>query len=173
MKEDKHSDERPDPKNSKPSSKKKEINPEHELEKAEMLRKADESAGQQLTINTMGELKSEDEIKHFALGNIPDDPDKKYDVYYKGIERLLKEFLPTEKKYADVRKWIREEKNIFLTRGHKLENGKRGADSRMALISDMEEMMNIIATWATTNRSLFELYYLIKAKNDDLGYHNS
>ncbi|MGB3184140.1 MAG: hypothetical protein WBB45_22290 [Cyclobacteriaceae bacterium] len=143
------------------------------LEIEEILSEANKKTGEQLVLDELGGLQTQNELKEFALGNIPDDPEKKYDVYYKGVERLLKKFLPQGDKYKDVRKIIREEKNIFLTRGKKLDKkGIRGADSRMAYLQDMEDIMNLISKWAFDSRDLFELYSLLRAKNEESGYHN-
>lgn len=138
----------------------------------EILSEANRKTGDQLTIDEFGQMQNENELKEFALGHIPDDPEEKYNVYYKGIEKLLRKFLPEGEKYKEAREIIREEKNIFLTRGKKLDaNGVRGADSRMAYIQDMEEMMNLITRWAFESRNYFELYSLILEKNTELGYH--
>ena len=138
----------------------------------EILSDANTKTGEQLVLDELGAIKSEDELKEFALGHIPDDPEEKYNVYYKGVEKLLKKFLPEGDKYKSAREVIREEKKIFLTRGKKLnEKGVRGADSRMAYIQDMEEIMNLITKWAFESRNYFELYSLLREKNKKLGYH--
>ncbi len=139
----------------------------------EILSEANTKTGEQLVLDELGAIKSKDELKDFALGHIPDDPEEKYNVYYKGVEKLLKKFLPEGDKYKSAREVIREEKKIFLTRGKKLnEKGIRGADSRMAYIQDMEEIMNLITKWAFESRNYFELYSLLRDKNEKLGYHN-
>ena len=139
----------------------------------EILSEANAKTGEQLVLDELGGLKSQNELKEFALGHIPDDPEQKYDVYYKGVEKLLKKFLPEGDKYKSAREVIREEKKIFLTRGKKLDKkGIRHADSRMGYIQDMEEIMNLITKWAFESRNYFELYSLLRDKNKELGYHN-
>jgi hypothetical protein len=139
----------------------------------EILSEADGKTGEQLVLDELGAVKTEDELKSFALGHIPDDPDEKYNVYYKGVERLLREFLPKGDKFKAARDLIREEKIIFLTRGKKLDaKGIRGRDSRMAYIQDMEDVMNLITKWAFESRNYFELYSLLREKNEQLGYHS-
>ena len=151
----------------------KAIKTAQQLEVEELLQKAEEKVGHQLVIGNAGDLQTHDEIKHFALGNLPDDPDKKHDVYYKGIEKLLRRYLPTGDLYKEVRDAIREEKNIFLTRGKKLDKtGRRGGDSRFAPLSEMEDVMNLIANWATNNGNYMDLYNLFYEKNKTLGYHS-
>jgi hypothetical protein len=138
----------------------------------DILSESDSKTGQQILISGLGDIKSENELKEFALGSIPDDPEEKYNVYYNGVEKLLNKFLPKGEAFASARKIIREEKKIFLTRGKKLDNrGIRGADSRMAYIQDMEDLMNLLVKWAFENGNLFDLYNLIREKNVDLGYH--
>ncbi|MCR6637991.1 MAG: hypothetical protein NVV82_03095 [Sporocytophaga sp.] len=158
----------------KKSEEQKKLEKEKRLrEIEEILHEANSRTGEQLVLDDIGELKTQNELKEFALGHIPDDPAEKYNVYYKGIERLLRDLLPQGQKFKSARDLIREEKKIFLTRGQKLnENGIRGADSRMAYIQDMEEIMNLITKWAFESRNYFELYSLIRDKNEKLGYHN-
>jgi hypothetical protein len=144
-----------------------------DLEIREILHEANRKTTEQLIIDEIGEIKSQNELKDFALGHIPDDPEEKYKIYYKGIEKLLKKFLPDGEKYKETRELIREEKSIFLTRGKKLDkDGIRGADSRMGYIQDMEEIMNVITKWAFESRNYFELYSILKDKNTELGYHS-
>ncbi|WP_339865805.1 hypothetical protein [uncultured Algoriphagus sp.] len=139
----------------------------------EILSEANAKTGEQLVLDELGGLKSQNELKEFVLGHIPDDPEQKYDVYYKGVEKLLKKFLPEGDKYKSAREVIREEKKIFLTRGKKLDKkGIRHADSRMGYIQDMEEIMNLITKWAFESRNYFELYSLLRDKNKELGYHD-
>lgn len=138
----------------------------------EILAGSKSKTGDQLLINGIGQITSANELKQFLLGDIPDDPEEKYNVYYNGVEKLLKKFLPSGSEHSEARKIIREEKKIFLTRGKKLNlKGIRGADSRMAYIKDMEEIMNLITIWAFENGNLFDLYKLIYDKNKELGYH--
>lgn len=76
--------------------------------------------GEQSVLDESGQLKSQNELKTFALGHIPDDPEQKHKVYYAGIEKLLKRVLPKGDRYKLVREYIREDKNIFLNRGKNL-----------------------------------------------------
>ena len=154
---------------SKEEEKKKE---QRRLEIEEILSEADRKPGEQMIVDGFGKIQQENEIKKFVLGDIPDDPEKKYDVYYKGIEKLLREYLPKGDKFKNVRDVIREEKSIFLTRGKKKDKkGIRGGDSRMGYIQDMEEIMNLIVGWAANGRNYYELYQIIRGKNEELGYH--
>jgi len=159
------------------SSKEKEEQLQAEIRKneiEEIFAASASTVGEQTVINNLGQISSENELKQFILGNIPDDPEEKYNVYYKGVEKLLRKFLPKGKEHSDARKIIREEKKIFLTRGKKLNSkGIRGADSRMAYIPDMEEIMNMITKWAFENGNTFDLYKLLRDKNLELGYHKN
>ena len=140
----------------------------------ELLSEANSKTGEQLVIDDLGQIQSQNELKEFILGDIPDDPSEKYKIYYQGIEKLLKKFLPKGPRYKEARELIREEKKIFLTRGKKLnEKGIRGADSRMGYVQDMEDIMNLIAKWAFESRNYYELYSLIRDKNKERGYHDN
>jgi len=157
----------------KKRNKKKEaekLSKQDELERMMLISKADEVVGEQLTIDTEGLLQTEDELKKFALGDI-DDPERKYDIYYKGISKLLLKHLPEGKDYKKARDYIYEEKNTYLTRGHRIdEKGIRGADSRMGHIEDAEVILGLITNWIIKKGSMVNLYSIIRDLNIKLGY---
>lgn len=146
------------------------ISEQEEIERMMLLSKADEVVGEQLTIDTDGLLQTEDELKKFALGEI-DDPERKFDIYYNGISKLLLKHLPEGKGYKKARDYIYEEKNTYLTRGHRInEKGIRGADSRMGHIEDAEKILELITTWIIQKGSMVDLYTKIRDLNIKLGY---
>lgn len=157
----------------KKNNKKKEsekLSEQEELERMMLISKADEVVGEQLTIDTEGLLQTEDELKKFALGHI-DDPERKFDLYYNGISKLLLKHLPEGKGYKKARDYIYEEKNTYLTRGHRIdEKGIRGADSRMGHIEDAEKILELITHWIIIRGSMVDLYSTIRDLNVKLGY---
>jgi len=158
------------------NNKKKEsekLSEQEELERMMLISKADEVVSEQLTIDMEGLLQNEDELKKFALGDI-DDPERKYDIYYKGISKLLLKHLPEGKEYKKARDYIYEEKNTYLTRGHRIdEKGIRGADSRMGHIEDAEQILKLITNWIIKKGSMVDLYSTIRGLNIKLGYGKS
>lgn len=83
----------------------------------------------------------------------------------------MKKHLPKGEEYKVARDYIYEEKNTFLTRGHrKNEKGIRGADGRMAYISDINELINIITTWISNRGTMFDLYTQLRNLNRSKGY---
>lgn len=158
--------------NKKSNKKKKseKLSEQEELERMMLISKADEVVGEQLIIDTEGVLQTEDELKKFALGDI-DDPERKYDIYYKGISKLLLKHLPEGKEYKKARNYIYEEKNTYLTRGHRIdEKGIRGADSRMGYIEDAEKILELITNWVIKKGSMVDLYSTIRDLNVQFGY---
>lgn len=148
----------------------KKVEQDHDLEKMELIAKADAVKGEQLLIGLEGEIHSEDELKKFALGDI-DNPEKKYDLYYKGIHKLLLRHLPEGDSYKKAREYIYEEKNTFLTRGHRINNkGIRGADSRMGHIVDAEFILDIITKWIIQGGTMVELFTTIRDLNIERGF---
>lgn len=155
-------------KENKSTKKKVQISKEDE-EKMLILSRADEVKGEQLTIGSTG-IQTENELKRFALGS-DDNPEKKYDLYYKGIMKLLRKFLPKGKENYKARHFIYEEKNTMLTRGKRIkDNGRRGADSRMAYNTDIEEVLNIITQWVASKGTMIELYTTLRDMNIAKGY---
>lgn len=95
-------------------------------------------------------------------------PSKSYSLYYL-IRNLLMNVLPEDE---NVRNQIYEQKNIFLTRGHrKNESGVRGADGRMGYIEDFQSFLDIIENWMNkSDQNPHTLFTLIYDKNKELGY---
>lgn len=141
-----------------------------EQEKLRILARTDATKGEQLTISATGEITQENELKKFALGNI-EDPEKKYDIYYKGIQKLLKKHLPKGTQNKTARNYIYEEKNVYLTRGKRINKaGIRGADGRMSYISDADEILQVIINWIVTNGSMVQLFNTLRDLNVSKGY---
>src|ERR1035437_5947617 len=133
-----------------------------ELEREAILRRADEIKEESFTFDFNGQLELRNEIEGMLLEQI-DDPEAKYNLYYNVVNKLIKRHLPSGKANEAARKLIYEEKNTFLTRGHrKNENGIRGADGRMAYISDIHELINIVMTWISLKGTMFDLYIKIR-----------
>ena len=141
-----------------------------EEEKLRMLAKADEVKGEQLTLTEDGDVVSRKELQDFAIGTI-DDPQKKFDVYYNGIDKLLRQHLLKGKANKPARDLIFEEKNVYLTRGkRKDKKGIRGADGRMGYISDAEDILKVVMDWILKNGSMVELYNTLRDQNVEKGY---
>jgi len=141
-----------------------------EQEKLDILSRANQVKGEQLFVTAEGTVERENELRRFALGSI-EDPEKKYDVYYKGIQKLLKSYLPKGKQNKPARDYIYEEKNTYLTRGKRINRaGIRGADGRMGYTVDAEEMLKIIMDWIMSNGTMVDLYNNLRELNVSKGY---
>jgi hypothetical protein len=141
-----------------------------EQEKLRILAQSDQVKGEQLTITPAGDMSREREILQSSLGNI-EDPEKKFDLYYKGINRLLRAHLPRGKKNKPARDFIYEEKNTYLTRGKRIKkDGTRGGDGRMSYISDADEMLQIIMDWIMENGTMVNLFNRLRDLNVSKGY---
>lgn len=143
-----------------------------DIEKLEILQKANEKRGKQLSINLeTGALEEFDEIKKLT-GKEFDDPKEKYRLYYNGIRRLLMNYLPKGKENKQIRQIIYDEKNIFLNLGKKKSdnNGIRKSDGRMTYQPVMGEILDIIIKWIETSQNPFDLYRNFYKLNDKYGY---
>ena len=141
-----------------------------EVEEQSILMEADKIKEEILQIDTEGNIELKNEIGNLLSGQI-DDPEAKYQLYYHVINKLLQKHLPKGKKFAKIRHLIYEEKNAFLTRGHrKDEKGRRGADGRMSYISDIESFITILTEWITSRGTTFELYTKLLELNVSKGY---
>lgn len=141
-----------------------------DLERLEILQKSEEVKGEQLKINLDSEIVIENQAKELLDKKI-DDPVQKFQLYYHGLTKLLKDNLPKGKENEDVRRIIYDEKNILINRGAKKdEKGIRGSDGRMAYIEDLESAIEIVADWITQKGSPADLFMAFWDKNEDLGY---
>lgn len=143
---------------------------EEERERLSILMKADEIKEETFSFNIDGQIALKNEIAAMELEAI-DDPDTKYNLYYKVVNSLLRKHLPKGDNNKPARDLIYEEKNTFLTRGHrKDDSGIRGADGRMAYIPDINELINIITDWISTKGGMYDLYVKIRDLNISKGY---
>jgi hypothetical protein len=147
--------------------KKRELSKE-DIERLEILQKADEVKGEQLSINIDSELTIENQAVKL-LGQTIDDPVEKFQLYYHGLTKLLKDNLPKGKENEQVRRIVYDEKNVLINRGAKKdEKGIRGSDGRMAYIEDLEFAIQIVADWISKKGSPSELYMAFWDKNEEL-----
>lgn len=143
---------------------------EKEREREMILMEADKIKEQTFDFDTDGEIELKSEIEDMLMEKI-DDPEAKYDLYYNVINRLLKNHLPKGEYFKEARDLIYEEKNTFMTRGHRIDNrGIRGADGRMSYIEEMHEMVNIISEWISTKGTTYSLYTRMRDLNVAKGY---
>jgi hypothetical protein len=141
-----------------------------DLERLEILQKSEEIKGEQLLINLDSELITENQAAQL-LGQGIDDPVQKFQLYYHGLSKLLKDSLPKGKNYEDVRRIVYDEKNVLINRGAKKdEKGIRGSDGRMAYMEDLEEAIKIVADWTSLKGTPAELFMAFWDKNEELGY---
>lgn len=146
------------------------LSPE-DIERMELLMKANEKVGKQLTISSeTGSLEEIDELKAILAKDF-ENPEEKYNVYYNGIRRLLIDNLPKGKEFKEVRDIIYDEKNIFLNLGKRKSdhNGIRKSDGRMTYQPVMNEILDIIVVWVAESRNPFDIYkrcYQLNEKNE-------
>ena len=141
-----------------------------DVERLEILQKSEEVKGEQLSINMDSELVIENQAEQL-LGQKIDDPVQKFQLYYQGLSKLLKDNLPKGKSFEDVRRIVYDEKNILINRGAKKdEKGIRGSDGRMAYLEDLEEALKIVADWTISKGTPAELFMAFWDKNEELGY---
>lgn len=143
---------------------------EQERERENILMQADEIKEETFDFTVDGQIVVKNEIAEMFLDQI-DDPEEKYHLYYNVVTRLLKKHLPKGEQNKVARNLVYEEKNTFLTRGHRKDDrGIRGADSRMAYSPDMADLINIITEWISTKGGMFQLYTKIRDLNISKGY---
>jgi hypothetical protein len=141
-----------------------------DLERLELLQKSEEIKGEQLALNLDSEIVTENEAEKL-LGQKIDDPVTKFQLYYNGLSKLLKDNLPKGKEFEDVRRIVYDEKNVLINRGAKKDDkGIRGSDGRMAYLDDLEQAIKIVANWTSKKGTAAELFMAFWDKNEELEY---
>jgi hypothetical protein len=141
-----------------------------DLERLELLQKSEEIKGEQLVLNLNSEIVTENEAEKL-LGQKIDDPVTKFQLYYNGLSKLLKDNLPKGKEFEDVRRIVYDEKNVLINRGAKKDDkGIRGSDGRMAYLEDLEQAIKIVANWTSKKGTAAELFMAFWDKNEELEY---
>jgi hypothetical protein len=147
---------------------------EADLERLEILQKSNEKVGKQLTFSSeSGGLEEIDELRGL-IGKEFENPEEKYNIYYKGIRKLLMEYLPKGKEFKEIRDIIYDEKNIFLNNGKRKSdnNGIRLSDGRMTFQNNMNEILEIIVGWISESQNPFDIYRLFYELNEKFGYEH-
>lgn len=143
-----------------------------DLERLELLQKANEKVGKQLSINSdTGNIEEINELREL-IGKEFDNPEEKYRIYYNGIRKLLMDFLPKGKDFKEVRDIIYDEKNIFLNLGKRKSDNKgiRKSDGRMTYQPVMNEILDIIVQWVGESQNPFDIYRAFYELNEKHGY---
>ncbi len=140
-------------------------------EKLKILQAANDSKTMQLSISREGDLQEFDEMSRL-LEEKMDSPTEKYDLYYNGIQKILKRYLPKGRHNEKYRRIIYDEVNVFLNRGKAkdVKTGKRGSDGRMGFDKDMMEIVKIISLWVSESQDLQKLYTDVYGLNEKFGF---
>jgi hypothetical protein len=140
------------------------------MERLEILHKSEEIKGEQLTLDIDSQISIENQAEKL-IGQKIDDPVQKFQLYYRGLNSLLRDNLPKGKANEEVRRIVYDEKNILINRGAKKdEKGIRGSDGRMAYLEDLEMAIKIVADWISKKGSPAELFMAFWDKNEEMNY---
>ena len=156
----------------KKDTKKQESLSSEDMERLELLQKANQKIGRQLTINSeTGNLEEFDELKQLINKEF-ENPEEKYQLYYNGIRKLLIDYLPKGKEFKQLRDIIYDEKNVFLNLGKKKSdnNGIRKSDGRMTYQPVMNEILEIIVKQVGESQNPFDLYRAFYDLNEKHNY---
>lgn len=94
------------------------------------------------------------------------DQEEMYNLFYKGIQRILSEYLP---KGEDITKIIRNLNATILSKHMKNEYGVRGGDSRQASVNDYKNLIDAYEKWYSVNpENLLGLAYELLKKGKEL-----
>lgn len=105
--------------------------------------------------------------------NITANPEKSHRLYYT-MMAILKTNLPKGPENEKLRRFVYEEKSLFLNRGAvKDERGIKGSDERMAYIPMyLKKALDKVTEWASGDANPFDIYMTFKQMNEELGFYN-
>lgn len=137
----------------------------------ELSKRADETSSKQLELP----VGDEDIDVGFDSNIFKDtaDPERSHRLYY-GIQRMLKDYLPKGESNKKLRKYVYDEKNLFLNRGMDVDpkTGLRNSDGRMSFIPNfLEVAFNVVSKWVQSGSNSFDIYKNFWDLNEERGYH--
>lgn len=142
----------------------------------EILREIEELAKQadkesDLSLGFQIETEEEEFSFDSTFLNDTQDPKKSHRIFY-SMQGLINANLPSGKEYKKLRKFVNEEKLIFLNQGAKLKaDGTRGSDSRQSYTALLEIALNTVIEWIKSGANAFELYLRFRELNIAYGFH--
>ncbi len=154
---------------------KKQIKSEEEIKREieELSKKADESIAQPLELFADSDELEDIRIDVKAFDDTAD-PKRSYKLYY-NTQRLLKDNLPSGRKNEKLRRYVYDEKNLFLNIGQDIDpiTGFRGSDGRMTyIVPFLETAFKTVSDWVADGGTAFDIYMRFRALNDAHGYHS-
>lgn len=158
----------------------KDINKKEKLSEEEIIaqikllsEKAREISGAQTGLFDGFDIGEEDLDTSFNQSILNDtaDPDKSHRLYYTMRSAMMRN-LPKGNENKKLRKFIYEEKSLFLNRGKdKNHDGIKNSDERMAYIGNfLQVAFDIVNKWVSEGANPFDLYMAFKELNQEKGY---
>ena len=136
--------------------------------------KASETSSKQLDLISGVDLGDEDIDTGFDATRLQGtaNPDESWRLYYT-MRRTMIDNLPKGKRNLKLRKYIYNEKSLFLNRGNDVdENGIKHSDERMTYIDNyLITALDIVIQWVKMGANPFDLYMAFYNLNEEKGYH--
>ncbi len=155
----------------------KETQKKTDQEKLDEIRMLSEKANELSEVEQLGifpdlDLTEEDVTFDSSILDDTANPEKSYKLYY-SIRRMMMDNLPRGEENKKLRKYIYDEKNLFLNAGKDIDKktGLRGSDGRMTYISNfLESAFDITANWVKVGGSPYDLFESFRKINIERGY---
>jgi hypothetical protein len=141
---------------------------------SEKANEVSSSDAEQISLFPNIDLGEEDVTFDASLIEDTADPDRSHKLYY-GMMRLMIGNLPRGAENKKLRRYVYDEKLIFLNRGKNIDKNTRvrGSDSRMAYIPNfLEVAFDTTVNWVKTGGTPFDLFMAFHNLNESRGYHN-
>ena len=154
------------------SSTERKLRPDFEAEVRRLQQKADESrkTGRQLGLGVPNEEAAGEDLADADLLKDVQNPEESHSLYY-SIQRELINSLPPGKENEELRRFVYDEKNLYLNRGKEIDaSGIRGSDGRQAFLHHLRTALVNVKRWAAEGGTAYDAYMMFRDMNTAAGF---
>lgn len=156
------------------SSTDRKLRPDFEAEVRRLQQKADESrkTGRQLGLGVPDEEAAGEDLADADLLKDVQNPEESHSLYY-SIQRELINSLPPGKENEELRRFVYDEKNLYLNRGKEIDaSGIRGSDGRQAFLHHLRTALVSVKRWAAEGGTAYDAYVMFRDLNTAAGFRS-
>lgn len=154
------------------ASTERKLRPDFEAEVRRLQQKANESrkTSRQLGLGVPDEEAVGEDLPDADLLKDVQNPEESHSLYY-SIQRTLINHLPPGQENEELRRFVYDEKNLYLNRGKEIDaSGIRGSDGRQAFLHHLRTALIAVKRWAAEGGTAYDAYVMFRDLNKDAGF---
>lgn len=156
------------------ASTERKLRPDFEAEVRRLQQKADESRkeGLRLGLGIPDEEAAGEDLADADFLKDVQNPEESHSLYY-SIQRELINSLPAGKENEELRRFVYDEKNLYLNRGKEIDaSGIRGSDGRQAFLHHLRTALVNVKRWAVEGGTAYDVYLMFRDLNTAAGFRS-